>query len=384
MIISDRLFKDDVYSSIHIDEYTIECLRTKNGDEEITRDIPNISESAKRYLDEEGVIMVGAEVKEGDILVGKTSPKGQVELTPEEKLIQAILGDKVKQVRESSLKVPNGGDGIVAGIKRFSIANGDELEDDVLELVKVYVVQKRKIQIGDKVAGRHGNKGIISKIVAQEDMPHLEDGTPLDILLNPLGVPSRMNIGQIFELHLGYAARKLAKAKLIEACFDKKLADQLDTVFGLEKSKTQSLIKNLVEHMKSIGVTSLAQTKNRVRTIDIDIVLKQLGLTYDDLAFKIATPVFEGVNMEDLKAIMSEAGIDPDKTEGKFKLIDGRTGEPFEKPISVGIMYMLKLDHMVDDKIHARAVGPYSKITQQPLGGKSQNGGQRFGEMEVW
>lgn len=383
MIISDRLFKDDVYSSIHIDEYTIECLRTKNGDEEITRDIPNISESAKRYLDEEGVIMVGAEVKEGDILVGKTSPKGQVELTPEEKLIQAILGDKVKQVRESSLKVPNGGDGIVAGIKRFSIANGDELEDDVLELVKVYVVQKRKIQIGDKVAGRHGNKGIISKIVAQEDMPHLEDGTPLDILLNPLGVPSRMNIGQIFELHLGYAARELAKAKLIEACFDKKLADQLDTVFGLEKSKTQSLIKNLVEHMKSIGVTSLAQTKNRVRTIDIDIVLKQLGLTYDDLAFKIATPVFEGVNMEDLKAIMSEAGIDPDKTEGKFKLIDGRTGEPFEKPISVGIMYMLKLDHMVDDKIHARAVGPYSKITQQPLGGKSQNGGQRFGEMEV-
>lgn len=383
MIISDRLFKDDVYSSIHIDEYTIECLRTKNGDEEITRDIPNISESAKRYLDEEGVIMVGAEVKEGDILVGKTSPKGQVELTPEEKLIQAILGDKVKQVRESSLKVPNGGDGIVAGIKRFSIANGDELEDDVLELVKVYVVQKRKIQIGDKVAGRHGNKGIISKIVAQEDMPHLEDGTPLDILLNPLGVPSRMNIGQIFELHLGYAARELAKAKLIEACFDKKLADQLDTVFGLEKSKTQSLIKNLVEHMKSIGVTSLAQTKNRVRTIDIDIVLKQLGLTYDDLAFKIATPVFEGVNMEDLKAIMSEAGIDPDKTEGKFKLIDGRTGEPFEKPISVGIMYILKLDHMVDDKIHARAVGPYSKITQQPLGGKSQNGGQRFGEMEV-
>nr|AAB40951.1 RNA polymerase beta subunit [Mycoplasmoides gallisepticum] len=384
VIISDRLFKDDVYSSIHIDEYTIECLRTKNGDEEIIRDIPNISESAKRYLDEEGVIMVGAEVKEGDILVGKTSPKGQVELTPEEKLIQVILGDKVKQVRESSLKVPNGGDGIVAGIKRFSIANGDELEDDVLELVKVYVVQKRKIQIGDKVAGRHGNKGIISKIVAQEDMPHLEDGTPLDILLNPLGVPSRMNIGQIFELHLGYAARELAKAKLIEACFDKKLADQLDTVFGLEKSKTQSLIKNLVEHMKSIGVTSLAQTKNRVRTIDIDIVLKQLGLTYDDLAFKIATPVFEGVNMEDLKAIMSEAGIDPDKTEGKFKLIDGRTGEPFEKPISVGIMYMLKLDHMVDDKIHARAVGPYSKITQQPLGGKSQNGGQRFGEMEVW
>lgn len=268
MIISDRLFKDDVYSSIHIDEYTIECLRTKNGDEEITRDIPNISESAKRYLDEEGVIMVGAEVKEGDILVGKTSPKGQVELTPEEKLIQAILGDKVKQVRESSLKVPNGGDGIVAGIKRFSIANGDELEDDVLELVKVYVVQKRKIQIGDKVAGRHGNKGIISKIVAQEDMPHLEDGTPLDILLNPLGVPSRMNIGQIFELHLGYAARELAKAKLIEACFDKKLADQLDTVFGLEKSKTQSLIKNLVEHMKSIGVTSLAQTRTAfVRSI---------------------------------------------------------------------------------------------------------------------
>ncbi|MDC4184306.1 DNA-directed RNA polymerase subunit beta [Mycoplasma bradburyae] len=384
VIISDRLFKEDVYTSINIDEYVIQCLRTKNGDEEITRDIPNVSESAKRYLDEEGIIMVGADVKEGDILVGKTSPKGQVESSPEEKLIQAILGDKVKQVRESSLKVPNGGDGIVAGIKRFSIANGDELDDDVLELVKVYVVQKRKIQIGDKVAGRHGNKGIISKIVPQEDMPHLEDGTPLDILLNPLGVPSRMNIGQIFELHLGYAARELAKKRLVEACFDTKLADELHKIFGLEKSKTDTLIKILKQHMESVGVSDAKQAQDRVKTIDIDIALKQIGLTYDDLAFKIATPVFEGVNMDDLKAIMSEAGIDPIKTEGKFKLIDGRTGEPFEKPISIGIMYMLKLDHMVDDKIHARAVGPYSKITQQPLGGKSQNGGQRFGEMEVW
>ncbi|QZX49314.1 DNA-directed RNA polymerase subunit beta [Mycoplasma sp. E35C] len=384
VIISDRLFKEDVYTSINIDEYVIQCLRTKNGDEEITRDIPNVSENAKRYLDEEGVIMVGAEVKEGDILVGKISPKGQVELSPEEKLIQMIFNEKTRPVRESSLKVPNGGDGIVAGIKRFSIANGDELDDDVLELIKVYVVQKRKIQIGDKVAGRHGNKGIISKIVPQEDMPHLEDGTPLDILLNPLGVPSRMNIGQIFELHLGYAARELAKKQLVEACFNDDLANELHKIYGLEKSKTASLIKCLKEHMASINVTTLKDAQKRVKTIDIDIVLKQIGLNYDDLAFKTATPVFEGVNMDDLKDIMTEAGIDPEKTEGKFKLIDGRTGEAFEKPISVGIMYMLKLDHMVDDKIHARAVGPYSKITQQPLGGKSQNGGQRFGEMEVW
>lgn len=384
IIISDRLFQEDTYTSININEYTLQCVRTKNGDEEITREIPNVSEESKRYLDEDGVIMIGAEVKEGDILVGKTSPKGQVDLSAEEKLLQAIFGEKTKNIRESSLKVPHGGDGVVAAVRRFSIAKGDELGDDVIELVKVYVVQKRKIQIGDKIAGRHGNKGIISKIVPREDMPHLEDGTPIDIMLNPLGVPARMNIGQIFEIHLGIAAREIAKKELIKACFDSNGEKELTKIFGLTAKKTKTLLATMKEQIKSHKVSDLEEASKKIKTIDIDIVLKQVGLSYDDLAYKIATPVFEGVNMNDLKNIMKEANIDTIKTKGKYKLIDGRTGEPFEKPISVGVMYMLKLDHMVDDKIHSRSVGPYSKITQQPLGGKSQNGGQRFGEMEVW
>ena len=384
IIISDRLLKEDVYTSISINEHVVQCVRTKNGDEEITRDIPNVPDEAKLYLDEDGVIMIGAEVKEGDILVGKISPKGQVDLSAEEKLLQAIFGEKTKNIRESSLKVPHGGDGVVAAVHRFNIARGDELGDDVIELVKVYIVQKRKIQIGDKLAGRHGNKGIVSKIVPREDMPHLEDGTPIDIVLNPLGVPSRMNIGQIFELHLGLAARQIAQQELIKATFSHDGDKTLAKLFGLTSLGAKSLIKAAKEHCKSRNIKTHEEAINKIKAIDVDVILKQVGMSRDDLSYKIATPVFEGVNMNDLRTVMAEAGIDTEKTHGKFKLIDGRTGEPFEKPISVGVMYMLKLDHMVDDKVHSRAVGPYSKITQQPLGGRSQMGGQRFGEMEVW
>lgn len=307
VIMSERMVKEDFYTSIHIEEYSIECRQTKLGPEEITRDIPNVGEAARRLLDARGIIMIGAEVKEGDILVGKVTPKGQAELSAEEKLLLAIFGEKSREVKDNSLRVPHGGAGIVHDVKIFTRKNGDELSPGVDQVVKVYIVQKRKISEGDKMAGRHGNKGVISKILPIEDMPHLADGTPLDIMLNPLGVPSRMNIGQVLELHLGYAA-------------------------------------------------------------------KRLGIY-------IATPVFDGVHGDDLDAIMKEAGMTPD---GKQYLIDGRTGESFDSPISVGIMYMIKLAHMVDDKLHARSVGPYSLVTQQPLGGKAQNGGQRFGEMEVW
>lgn len=307
VIMSERLVKDDVYTSVHIDEYAIECRDTKLGPEEITRDIPNVGDEARKNLNSDGIIMIGAEVKEGDILVGKVTLKGQAELSAEEKLLLAIFGEKSREVKDNSLRVPHGGAGIVHDIKVFERKNGDELQPGVNKVVKVYIVQKRKISEGDKMAGRHGNKGVISKILPIEDMPHLEDGTPLDIMLNPLGVPSRMNIGQVLELHLGYAAR-------------------------------------------------------------------QLGLY-------IATPAFDGLHPSDLEDIMAEAGMSKD---GKQPVISGRTGEYFDNNISVGIMYMIKLAHMVDDKLHARSVGPYSLVTQQPLGGKAQNGGQRFGEMEVW
>ena len=307
VIMSERLVKEDVYTSIHIDEYSIECRDTKLGPEEITRDIPNVGDEARKNLNSDGIIMIGAEVKEGDILVGKVTPKGQAELSAEEKLLLAIFGEKSREVKDNSLRVPHGGAGIVHDIKIFDRKNGDELQPGVNRVVKVYIVQKRKISEGDKMAGRHGNKGVISKILPIEDMPHLEDGTPLDIMLNPLGVPSRMNIGQVLELHLGYAA-------------------------------------------------------------------KQLGLY-------IATPAFDGLHREDLESLMKEAGMNED---GKQPVISGRTGEYFDSPVSVGIMYFVKLSHMVDDKLHARSVGPYSLVTQQPLGGKAQNGGQRFGEMEVW
>ncbi len=307
VIMSERLVKEDVYTSIHIEEYDIEVRETKLGPEEVTRDIPNVSENACRHLDARGIVMVGAEVKEGDILVGKVTPKGQSEVSPEEKLLLAIFGEKSREVRDNSLKVPHGGSGIVQSVRIFKRTEGHELPPGVNEVVKVYIVQKRKISEGDKMAGRHGNKGVISKILPIEDMPFLPDGTQVDIMLNPFGVPSRMNIGQVLEIHLGMAAKKL-------------------------------------------GV-------------------------------KFATPVFDGINNEELKSIMAEANISPD---GKTVLFDGRTGEQFDERISVGVMYMIKLAHMVDDKLHARATGPYSLVTQQPLGGKAQNGGQRFGEMEVW
>lgn len=307
IVMSERLVKEDVYTSIHIEEYEIESRDTKLGPEEITRDIPNVSEEARRYLDEEGIITIGSEVKEGDILVGKVTPKGQAELSAEEKLLLAIFGDKSREVRDNSLRVSHGGAGIIHDVKKFSRKNGDELPPGVNEVVRVYIVQKRKISEGDKMAGRHGNKGVISKILPIEDMPYLPDGTPVDIMLNPLGVPSRMNIGQILELHLGMAAKYLN--------------------------------------------------------------------------IHIATPVFDGVQEEDLHSVIKESGM---ASDGKTVLYDGKTGEPFDERVSVGVMYMIKLAHMVDDKLHARSVGPYSLVTQQPLGGKAQNGGQRFGEMEVW
>ncbi|MDD6302402.1 MAG: DNA-directed RNA polymerase subunit beta [Bacillales bacterium] len=307
VIMSERLVKDDVYTSIHIEEYSIECRTTKLGDEEITRDIPNLSEDAKANLDAEGIIIPGSEVKEDDYLVGKITPKGLTEPTPEEKLLMAIFAEKTKDGKDTSLKVPHGGAGIVIDVKRFKRDQGAELPAGVNEVIKVYIAQKRKISEGDKMSGRHGNKGVISRILPVEDMPYLPDGTPVDIMLNPLGVPSRMNIGQILEMHLGMACKKL----------------------GLH----------------------------------------------------IATPVFDGISNEEVFDLMAKAGMDPD---GKTVLYDGRTGDRFDERISVGVMYMIKLVHMVDDKLHARSTGPYSLVTQQPLGGKAQNGGQRFGEMEVW
>ncbi len=379
VIISERLVKDDVYTSICIEEYTIKCLRTKNGDEEITREVPNVSDESKRYLDENGIIMVGAEVKEGDILVGKVSPKGQTDYTAEEKLLQAIFGNKTRNFRDSSLKVPHGGEGIVAKIQRFSISNNDELDDDVIELIKIYVIQKRKIQIGDKMSGRHGNKGIVSIVVPVEDMPYLEDGTPIDILLNPLGVPSRMNIGQIFEIHLGYALRQIAMNKAIQMAAEKAPLAEVICTFGLEEAKAKALMSAISSYLTKTG-----KKQSEVKNCELLAILKTIGLHYEDLNYKAATPVFAGADINDIKNAYKEIGIDVNKTLGKFQLYDGKTGEPFDAKTTVGVMYMMKLDHMVDDKVHARAVGPYSKITQQPLGGKSQNGGQRFGEMEVW
>ena len=313
IIMSERMVKDDVYTSIHIDEYSIEKRKTKLGEEEITRDIPNVQEGACRNLDSRGIVMVGAEVKEGDILVGKVTPKGQSDASPEEKLLLAIFGEKSHEVRDNSLRVPHGGAGIVQSIRVFKRSEGYELGPGVTEVIKVYVVQKRKISEGDKMAGRHGNKGVISKILPIEDMPFMPDGTPVDIMLNPFGVPSRMNIGQVLEIHLGMAAKALSE-------------------------KTGKPVK-------------------------------------------FATPVFDGITNEELTDIMKEAQTSMD---GKIVLRDGKTGEPYDERISVGVMYMIKLAHMVDDKLHARATGPYSLVTQQPLGGKAQNGGQRFGEMEVW
>ncbi len=307
ILINEKLVKDDVFTSIHIEEYESESRDTKLGPEDITREIPNVGEDALKDLDERGIIRVGAEVRAGDILVGKVTPKGETELTPEERLLRAIFGEKAREVRDTSLRVPHGEAGIIVDVKVFTRENGDEMPPGVNQIVRCYIAQKRKISVGDKMAGRHGNKGVISRILPEEDMPFLPDGTPLDIVLNPLGVPSRMNIGQVLEVHLGLAAKKM-------------------------------------------GV-------------------------------KIATPVFDGATAEDIAEALEKVGASPD---GKTILYDGRTGEPFDNPVTVGYMYMLKLLHLVDDKIHARSTGPYSLVTQQPLGGKAQFGGQRFGEMEVW
>ena len=307
VVLNERLVKDDVFTSLHISHYDIDCRDTKLGPEEITRDIPNVSEEARKNLDSEGIVRIGTEVKDGDILVGKVTPKGVQELTSEEKLLHAIFGEKTREVRDTSLRVQHGAGGIVHDIQIYTKENSDELPAGVSKTIRVYIIQKRKIQIGDKMSGRHGNKGVVSLILPEEDMPYLPDGTPVDIILNPQGVPSRMNIGQVLELHLGMAAKKL-------------------------------------------GV-------------------------------HVCTPVFDGASVEEIYEMMDEAGMDRD---GKTWLYDGKTGDPFENRVSVGVMYMIRLNHMVDDKIHARSTGPYSLVTQQPLGGKAQFGGQRFGEMEVW
>lgn len=370
-----------MYTSVHVQVHEVECMRTKIGDEEITRTISHVPDNEKKYLDENGIIMVGAEVKEGDILVGKTSPISVTEQTSEEKLLQAIFSEKVRSVRDSSLRVPAGGGGIVTKIMRLSTYKGDKLDDDVIEVVKVFVAQKRKIQVGDKMAGRHGNKGIVSKIVRVEDMPYLEDGTPVDIILNPLGVPSRMNIGQVLETHLGFAARQMAFKTLLEMCFDNK-KDEASRLFGLNEEVTNRVFSVLSGYLKELQVDSLEKAM-KLEPIHFSIVLSKLGMGIEDLILKVATPVFCGATGTDIENMMKSAGMDPAVNFGKFTLINGKTGEKFPKPITVGVMYMLKLDHMVDDKIHSRSVGSYSKITQQPLGGKCQNGGQRFGEMEV-
>ena len=307
ILLNERLVKEDVFTSIHIEEYDCECRDTKLGPEEITRDIPNVGDDALKDLDENGIIRIGAEVRPGDILVGKVTPKGETELTAEERLLRAIFGEKAREVRDTSLKVPHGEAGTVVDIKIFTRDNSDELGPGVNQIIRCYIATKRKISVGDKMSGRHGNKGVISRVLPEEDMPFLPDGTPIDILLNPLGLPSRMNLGQILEVHLGGAAKALG--------------------------------------------------------------------------WHVSTPVFDGATQEDVEELLQQAGMTPD---GKSILYDGRTGDPFDKPITVGVMYMLKLHHLVDDKIHARSTGPYSLVTQQPLGGKAQFGGQRFGEMEVW
>ncbi len=343
IILSQRLVQEDVLTSIHIEEHEVDARDTKLGPEEITRDIPNVSEEMLADLDERGIIRIGAEVTTGDILVGKVTPKGETELTPEERLLRAIFGEKAREVRDTSMKVPHGESGTVIGVRVFDREEGDELPPGVNQLVRVYVAQKRKISVGDKLAGRHGNKGVIAKILPIEDMPFMEDGTPVDVVLNPLGVPRRMNIGQILELHLGWLAKQ-----------------GWDLDIAADKSK--------------------ADWKQRL----IDIHAEKAAPNT-----KVATPVFDGAREDELVGLLSATfpnrdGVRMVKEDGKAALFDGRSGEPFPDPVAVGYMYILKLHHLVDDKIHARSTGPYSMITQQPLGGKAQFGGQRFGEMEVW
>ena len=340
IILSRRVVEEDILTSIHIEEYEVDARETKLGEEEITRDIPNVSEESLADLDERGIIRIGAEVTAGDILVGKVTPKGETELTSEERLLRAIFGEKAREVRDTSLRVPHGEEGIVIGVREFN-DDDDDLNPGVRQTVRVYVAQRRKITIGDKMAGRHGNKGVVSKILPVEDMPFLADGTPVDIILNPLGVPGRMNVGQVLEYHLGWLAHQ-----------------------GWDASAAVEAGEEWAAHLPADGIKTEPGTR-------------------------VATPVFDGLEADELAGLLRNVNPNRDgdvltNYEGKARLFDGRSGEPFPYPISVGYTYMLKLHHLVDDKIHARSTGPYSMITQQPLGGKAQFGGQRFGEMEVW
>lgn len=340
ILLSEKLVKEDIYTSIHIEEYECDARDTKLGPEEITQDIPNVAEDALRDLDADGIIRIGAEVRAGDILVGKVTPKGETELTAEERLLRAIFGEKAREVRDTSLRVPHGEAGRIVDVKIFNRAKNDELPPGVNQLVRVYIAQKRKISVGDKMAGRHGNKGVVSRVMREEDMPFLPDGTPVNIVLNPLGVPSRMNIGQVLETHLGMAVREL----------------------GMQIKAGDPTVES------------------RLRAIGYDF--DKNGMPKPDVAgIHIATPVFDGAKGNEVFETLKASGF---SDNGKTILYDGRTGEPFENPVTVGCVYMLKLHHLVDDKIHARSTGPYSLVTQQPLGGKAQFGGQRFGEMEVW
>ena len=341
IILNQRVVEEDILTSIHIEEHEIDARDTKLGAEEITREIPNVSEDVLRDLDDRGIIRIGADVRPGDILVGKVTPKGETELTPEERLLRAIFGEKAREVRDTSMKVPHGEVGKVIGVARFSREDDDELAPGVNEMIRVYVAQKRKVQDGDKLAGRHGNKGVVGKILPPEDMPFMEDGTPVDIILNTHGVPRRMNIGQVLEVHLGWLAHAGWKV-------------------DVDDPANADLLKKLPEELYDVPPESLT-----------------------------ATPVFDGASNEEISRLLASSKPNRDgdvmvDEHGKARLFDGRSGEPYKYPVSVGYMYMLKLHHLVDEKIHARSTGPYSMITQQPLGGKAQFGGQRFGEMEVW
>ena len=359
VLLNEKLVREDMYTSIHIEKFTKEARDTKLGAQEITREVPNVSEDALKNLDADGIIRVGTEVRPGDILVGMVTPKGETELTPEERLLRAIFGEKAREVKDSSLKMRHGEYGVVVDVKIYDRSNSDELAPGVNKVVHVYVAQKRKISVGDKMAGRHGNKGVVSRILPPEDMPYLADGTPLDIVLNPLGVPSRMNIGQVLEVHLGIACRRRG-IKIMTPVFDG--AKETDILELLRQAKyTRDIMPGesvrgkavFMEVVREDGKMDLQRVDQSI--VDDDEKLRSLMQT------------------ETLKVI-----------DGKVTLYDGRTGDPFDNPVTVGIMYYLKLHHLVDDKIHARSIGSYSLVTQQPLGGKAQFGGQRFGEMEVW
>ncbi|HJC41942.1 MAG TPA: DNA-directed RNA polymerase subunit beta, partial [Candidatus Intestinimonas pullistercoris] len=356
ILLNERMVKDDVFTSIHIEEYETEARDTKLGPEEITRDIPNVGDDALKDLDERGIIRVGAEVHAGDILVGKVTPKGETDLTAEERLLRAIFGEKAREVRDTSLKVPLGESGIIVDVKVFTREAGDELGPGVNMVVRVYIAQKRKISVGDKMAGRHGNKGVVSRIMPQEDMPFLPDGTPLDIVLNPLGVPSRMNIGQVLEVHLGRAAQALGW-KVATPVFN-----------GADE-------KDIMELLAQAGLFREVYPNETIAG-------KQLYLVTEDGTDVRRLDQEEMADEHQVRVWRKEGRLR--LADGKTRLYDGRTGEMFENPVTVGYVYFLKLHHLVDDKIHARSTGPYSLVTQQPLGGKAQFGGQRFGEMEVW